>query len=135
MLTLATVGLFIPFRIIDVICRNWSNENSCKRETARFFGGLGIFYIYYQLWHYGLKWTYREEESCGKQFAGHVFLSLATVALFIPFRIIEAVCRNWNSETVWKRELARCVGLLVIFYIWYKMASTGYDSVYRSDEE
>lgn len=101
----------------------------------RFIGGLGIFYLYYQLWNYGIRWTYREDESCGKQFMGHIYLTLATVGLFVPFRIIQSIYCNWNSEVVWKRELARCVGLLVVFYLWYKMASTGYRSVYRSDAE
>lgn len=98
LLTLVTVGLFIPFRIIEVICRNWNNPDPCARETVRFIGGLGIFYLYYQLWHYGLRFTYRSDDSGCKQFTGHLMLILATLGLFIPFRILELICRNWNHE-------------------------------------
>lgn len=99
---LITVGLYLPYRILELIITNWNDENAYKRETARMFGGLVIFYLYYQLWRQGLKCTY-ESESCGSQFLGHLLLLIATVGLFLPFRIIQLICNNWNNEVKWKK--------------------------------
>lgn len=103
MLTLASLALFIPYRIVESIGRNWHHEDKCVRETVRFIGGLGIFYLYYHLWRVGIKYVYEVERNCCEQFTGHMMLTLASAGLFIPFRIVDVICRNWSNPDGCKR--------------------------------
>lgn len=110
---------------------HWFDENACKRETARFFGGMGIFYLYYQLFYHGILWVYRENDNTCKFITGNFFLVLTSFGIYIPYRIVELIVTKWYDPNVCYRETARFTGTLFIGYMWYRMFVQGYGWVYR----
>jgi hypothetical protein len=133
-LTIATLGVFVPIRIIQLIVNHWNSEVSWKKHTAQTFGGLVIFKIWYELFHYGIKWIYNdkdEERTCCSVFTGYIFLTIASLGIFIPIRIIQLVINHWNSENDYKRHVAQTIGGLVIFKVWYELHRYGTKWVYN----
>lgn len=97
MLTILTLGFYLIYRYFEVTVKSWNDEDPCKRETVRFVAGLGIFYCYYHLWRIGIERLYDPERTCGEKTFGTFLLTLVTFGLFIPYRIVEVICRNWNN--------------------------------------
>jgi hypothetical protein len=133
-LTVVTFGLFIPYRIIELIVIHWQSPVSWKRHLAQTVGGLIIFKLWYEVINYGIKWVYGENQSACYQFLGHIFLTIGFLGLFVPFRIIQLIVNNWNSPIVWKRHLAQTIGGLIIFKLWYEAAIHSYDLVYGQNK-
>jgi hypothetical protein len=129
LLSLGTGGLFIPYRIGELIINNWFSEVVWKRHLAQTIGGLIVFKIWYELFRYGILWTYEQNDKC-KQFLGHIFLTIGSLGTFIPFRIVQLIVTNWFSEISWKRHLAQTIGGLIVFKIWYELFRYGILWVY-----
>ena len=130
LLILSTFGTYIIYKPFELIVVHWYDENSCKRETARFFGGMGIFYIYYQIFYHGILWVYRDNENKCKFVTGNLFLIVTSAGIYIPYRIMELIITKWNDEYLCYRETARFAGTLIIGYLWYRMIKQGVRWVY-----
>jgi hypothetical protein len=97
-LTLTTCGLFVPFRILESICKgiawipdNWNSAVPWRRETARWVGGLGVGTLWIRAFQVGCTWAYGDTDlpneqrqvNCTKQVAGHLLLTITTVGLYL----------------------------------------------------
>jgi hypothetical protein len=135
-LTISTFGIFIPFRIVQLICNNWHSYNPVKKHIAQTLGGLIVFKLWYELAHYGIKWVYIDPpiNKC-YGFVGHVFLTISTLGIFIPFRIVQLVCGNWHSDNPVKKHIAQTLGGLIVFKLWYELVHYGIKWVYDFDFE
>ena len=153
LMTICTLGLFIPFRIILLIIIYFHDKNPWKRHIAQTIGCLIVFKIWYELFHYGIRWVYDIKyisdknslpitnnnnikqvglcEFITKQFFGNIFLTIGTVGFYIPFRIIQLIVENWNNKNPWVKHGVQTLAGLIIFKIWFELFHYGIVWVYH----
>lgn len=91
-LTIASLGLYVPFSMIEIIVVNWFSEIFWKRHLSQLIGGLIVFKLWYETWMWSLEAVYgdkNEEQSTLKKIIGRIGLSICSAGLFGLFMIAE----------------------------------------------
>lgn len=101
LLLVASVGIYIPWRIVELIITKWNSDNFCYRETARIFGGLVIFYIWYHMFVTGFNWVYKDNNGPCYTFFGYIFMTLSTLGIFIPVQLAyKGTSHTYDSNNI-----------------------------------
>jgi hypothetical protein len=137
LLAFLTLGLFIIFRIVQLVINNWTSENWWKRNIAQTIGGLIVLKLVYEfiiflegIFLYGVSCVYDGGKKLWERIIGYMILIFLTGGLYIPYKIVELMIKNWFSENPWKRHIAQTIGGIVIFKILYEMFRFGKKWVY-----
>jgi hypothetical protein len=132
-LTVITCGLFIPYRICELVYTHFTDEDPIKRHCAQLVAGLIVFKLYYELFKLAYKWTYLtndEKNTYCYNIGGNMLLSLSTFGIYPVYKLVEFVTFNFNSPISWKKHIAQTIGLLIIGKIYFEMFIWGIELVY-----